>query len=91
MNNTTTNPKLYYKINWFMTESTLLKAAFFLSCERLTHRFSYSFTDVICRLKGRKSSHVSPYPVYTTTHQFNHVNMNSSIRFVCEIRMTVLF
>jgi len=37
-----------------MTESTYLKAAFFVSCERLTIRFSYSFTDVICRLKERK-------------------------------------
>jgi len=37
-----------------MTESTFFKTAFFLSCERLTHGFSYSFTDVICRLKERK-------------------------------------
>lgn len=30
MNNTTTNPNLYYEINLFMTENTFLKAAFFL-------------------------------------------------------------
>lgn len=54
MNNTTKNPNLYYKINLFMMESTYFKAAFFLSCERLTVFRTHSQTLFVVLKKGNK-------------------------------------